>query len=93
MNVITHMRNNTKPATHLLERQTGCATGRRENGDVMRRNGLLMTEALQVAYSAPDIRNDRVTELREQIATGAYQIDNLELAKALIGENPGLFTV
>lgn len=52
---------------------------------------LLLTEALNVANNAPDVRRDRVEAIRAQIESGEYEIDSAKLAEALIRENPDLF--
>lgn len=52
---------------------------------------LLLTEALNAAHNAPDIRRDRVEAIRAQIENGSYEIDSRKLAESLIRENPDLF--
>lgn len=52
---------------------------------------ILLTEALNAAHNAPDIRRDRVEAIRAQIESGAYEIDSRKLAESLIRENPDLF--
>lgn len=52
---------------------------------------LLLTEALNAAHNAPDIRRARVEAIRAQIESGEYEIDSRKLAESLIRENPDLF--
>lgn len=66
-------------------------TNAMENAQDSDHASLLLTEALNAAYNAPDIRQDRVEAIRAQIANGTYEIDSERLAESLIRENPNLF--
>lgn len=93
MNATTNLRHNVN-TNRLLERKADAKAGARlENSKAMRRESVLLTEALRGAQDAPDFRTDKVEELKAQIAGGTYEIDNLQLAEALVRENPGLFKV
>lgn len=41
-------------------------------------------KALQAARQAPDIRTERVEELKEQISAGTYEVNNEEVAEKMI---------
>ncbi len=47
---------------------------------------VLRTEAYKAAMAAPDVRQDRVEELKAQVAAGTYQIDNHKIAEKLVKE-------
>ena len=51
----------------------------------------LMTQALNIAHNTPDVRQERIDAIREQIANGTYEIDVHQIAASLIRENPALF--
>ncbi len=46
--------------------------------------GKLMQKAIQAARLAEDIRQDKVEELREAIATGVYEVSPDEVAEQMI---------
>lgn len=52
---------------------------------------LLLTEALHTAQNAPDLRQERIDDLRARIANGTYEIDEVRLAARLLAEEPQLF--
>lgn len=62
-----------------------------EGGCLLARSGMLMTQALAAAHSAPDIREDKVAAIKARLAAGTYEIDSMALAEALVDQNPGLF--
>lgn len=64
----------------------------REEHCVLARSSMLLTQALAAAHSAPDIREERVASIKARLAAGAYEVDSMALAEAIINENPGLFT-
>ena len=41
----------------------------------------------QLVDSSPDVRSARIEELARAINTGSYEVDELELADAIIGKN------
>lgn len=47
-------------------------------------NALLYTQALRGAQNAPDIRAEKVAELKERIASGLYEVDAKAIALALV---------
>jgi len=49
-----------------------------------------MSLAKQVAQSAPEIREDRVAKLKEQIAQGKYQVNPEAIADRMIDEHLGM---
>ena len=57
------------------------------------RDALLLTEARRTAQNAPDVRADRVAELRDQVANGTYNIDAQAIAQSLVREEPSLFRI
>ena len=44
----------------------------------------LRTEAFQSANSAPDVRRDKVEEIKARIAAGDYQVDSRKIAENLV---------
>lgn len=57
------------------------------------RDALLLTEARRTAQNTPDVRADRVAELRAQVANGTYNIDAQAIAESLVREEPSLFRI
>ncbi len=57
------------------------------------RDALLLTEARRTAQNTPDVRADRVAELRAQVANGTYTIDAQAIAESLVREEPSLFRI
>lgn len=68
-------------------------SGASQGGDrvSVSQDALLMTEARRTAQTAPDVRADKVEELRIQVANGTYKPDSRLVAENLIREEPGLF--
>ena len=56
------------------------------------RDGFLLTEALRTAQQAPDVREDRIAELKARVSSGAYEVDCLDLAQAILREDLALFS-
>jgi negative regulator of flagellin synthesis FlgM len=52
---------------------------------------LLMTEARRTAQNAPDVRTEKVENLRIQVANGTYTPDSRLTAENLLREEPDLF--
>ncbi|MDR2745271.1 MAG: flagellar biosynthesis anti-sigma factor FlgM [Desulfovibrio sp.] len=77
-------------ARAAAERVDGAAS---QGGDrvSVSQDALLMTEARRAAQNAPDVREDKVEELRIQVANGTYKPDSRLAAENLIREEPGLF--
>jgi len=46
--------------------------------------GKLMQKAIQAARQAEDIRQDKVEELREAVATGVYEVSPEDVAEQMI---------
>ncbi|MDR2572800.1 MAG: flagellar biosynthesis anti-sigma factor FlgM [Desulfovibrio sp.] len=55
------------------------------------RDALLMTEARLTAQNTPDVRTDKVEELRIRVANGAYKPDSRLIAENLLHEEADLF--
>ncbi|MCR4666594.1 MAG: flagellar biosynthesis anti-sigma factor FlgM [Desulfovibrio sp.] len=51
----------------------------------------LLSEAAKAAQTAPDVRSERVEQLRIQVQNGTYKPDSAMIAANLIREEPGLF--
>lgn len=47
----------------------------------------MFTRALETARNTPDIRADRVEQLRQEIAEGRYQRDPATIAQNIIADN------
>ena len=47
--------------------------------------GQLFQKAFQAALEAPDVRAQLVTQLRQRIEGGAYQVDAAKIAEKLLG--------
>ena len=63
----------------------GASTSRRTDA-VDLSAGLERVRRVQTAVAeAPDVRADRVTELKAQIQSGAYRVDADDLARRLLG--------
>lgn len=57
----------------------------------MSNEALLLTEALRGAQNAPDIREDKVAELKAAIEGGTYNINARLIAERLASEETSLF--
>lgn len=53
---------------------------------------ILRTEAYRAAMSAPDIRQDKVDDLKERISNGAYQINSRQIAAGMLGMERAMLT-
>jgi negative regulator of flagellin synthesis FlgM len=49
--------------------------------------GKEFAQAKQIASDAPDVREDKVAELKRRIASGKYQIDNEAVADRMVDEH------
>ena len=51
----------------------------------------LRTEAFTSAMNTPDVRAEKVSELKARVQSGEYTIDSKAIAAKLLEEEPGLF--
>ena len=51
----------------------------------------LMAEASRAAQDSPDVRQEKVAQLKEQVQNGTYKVDNESIARGLLREDMGLF--
>ena len=65
----------------------------RESGDrvSLSPEAKLRTEAYTSAMSAPEIRAEKVAEIKARVQSGEYAVDSKALAAKLLSEEPGLF--
>lgn len=49
-----------------------------------------LAKAYAVASATPDVREDRIAELKKRIASGDYKIDSDKVAEKMIGEHAAL---
>lgn len=54
-------------------------------------NAVLLTEARRTAQATPDVRQEKVDALKEQVNSGTYNIDSTQLATNLLAEEGALF--
>lgn len=47
-------------------------------------NAKIIMEAIEAVKNSPDVRLDRIAELKASIADGTYKIDNLKLADKML---------
>ncbi len=47
----------------------------------------IMRKAIKVLETLPDVREEKVAEIRERIAKGTYQVDGKEVAEKMIKES------
>lgn len=52
---------------------------------------LLRTEAFSAAMNAPEVRAEKVAEIKARVNAGEYEIDSRAIASGLLTEEPGLF--
>jgi negative regulator of flagellin synthesis FlgM len=66
--------------------QTGPETAGRAQGDVVTVSpeAVLRTEAYRTANAAPDIRREKVENIKERISSGAYTPDSRKIAQKLL---------
>ena len=53
--------------------------------------GRLRTEAYKEAMNAPEVRKDKVAEIKAKIASGEYEIDSKKIAEGLLRDDLDLF--
>lgn len=53
---------------------------------------VLRTEAYRTAMNAPDVREDKVGAIRDQIANGTYTVNAHRIATNLLGEELSLYS-
>ena len=53
---------------------------------------VLRTEAYRTAMNAPDIREDKVNAIRDQIANGTYTVNAHRIAANMVGEELSLYS-
>jgi len=85
---------NTNQAAKITARATATAPSQgAETGDrvSLSPEAKLRTEAFSAALNAPDMRVDKVTELKAKVASGEYNPDSKAIAAKLLAEEPGLF--
>lgn len=51
----------------------------------------LRTEAFTSAMNAPEVRAEKVAELKARVQSGEYEADSKAVAAKLLAEEPGLF--
>ena len=71
----------------------GKAASAEKNGDRINfsSEGKLRTEAHRVASEAPDIRRQKVEEIKARVQSGEYQIDAHKIAEKLVKDDLELF--
>ena len=78
---------NTK--TRETEGKLGSSTGRKQDVTAggQTRASLTMTKVKDAIRKEPDVRADKVAQLREQIRSGGYTVDTDELAANMINSS------
>jgi negative regulator of flagellin synthesis FlgM len=46
-----------------------------------------MQEAMKILDTLPDVREDKVAQIKQQIEEGSYEIDGKKIAEKMIGES------
>ena len=78
---------NTK--TRETESKPGSSAGRKQDVTAggQTRASLTMTKVRDAIHKEPDVRADKVAQLREQIRNGGYTVDTDELAANMINSS------
>ena len=82
-----------KQADKLKAPKTGVHEGTAKTGALgpasveISENAKLMQHASQIAKSSPDVRPDKVAELKKKIQDGTYEIDSAKIADKLVEEH------
>lgn len=73
--------------------RTGSAPASASRGDrvSVSRDAMLRTEAFSAAMAAADVRQEKVENIKDQLASGRYKIDNKRIANKLVQSEIGLF--
>ena len=50
-------------------------------------SAILMKRAAEMAKSAPDVRHDKVADLKKRIQSGTYQIQNDQIAERILSDH------
>ncbi len=81
------------PANRAANRTAPGPAPGREGGDrvSLSPEARLRTEAFSSAMSAPEMRAEKVAELKARVQSGEYQVDSAAVAAKLLQEEPGLF--
>ncbi len=75
----------SRSATEVYKDAAGTAAGSAKT-DISAKGRELAT-ARSVATSTPDVREDRVAELKKRIAEGKYEVDSNRIADKLVNEH------
>ncbi|ABB37439.1 Anti-sigma-28 factor FlgM family protein [Oleidesulfovibrio alaskensis G20] len=91
---IKNLLNKLDPYQAKLEKADSKNTGdaRRKSGDSssggdrvsLSNDARLRTEAYTGALSTPEIRHEKVAEIKDRIASGEYRIDSKDIARKLL---------
>ena len=65
---------------------TGSSGGRRADSVTLSEQARGLQRALTVVTGLPDVRNERIAELRARLASGDYHVDADEIARRMVEE-------
>lgn len=88
-NQISQLYQSSKPRTVKTEREE--RTGKSDAIEISR-TGKEIQAAKQAVKGAPDIREDKVNDLKERLVSGTYNVTGADLAEKLVNSHfNGLF--
>ena len=67
-------------------RTAAAAGGRRADSVTLSEQARRLQRALAVVTGLPDVRNERIAELRARLASGDYRVDADEIARRIVEE-------
>lgn len=70
--------------------QTQNADASRMDTVSVSQEAMLRTEAYRAAMNGPDVRQDKVDDIKERISNGAYQINPRQIAAGMLGMEKAL---
>lgn len=82
-----------KTAHDRAAQQSQDASGAGKSFDTVKVSdeGKLRTDVYRQAMSAPDVRQERVDRLKNEVASGTYQINSRDIADKLLREDAAIF--
>lgn len=83
----------TSETTPRRGRATGAAASAQGDTVQVSQDGQLLNVARKAAQEAPDVRAEKVEQLRAEIANGTYARDSRMIAAGIIRDEAGLFSL
>lgn len=83
-NQVSQLYQSSKPRTMKAEKEE---SKRRSDAIEISRTGQDIQTAKQAVKDAPDIREDKVNDIKERLVSGAYDVTGADLAEKLVSSH------